>query len=42
MRRKWDWKKDTQTWQNWRDVTKAQNEVDAFLELQEESVDAPL
>ena len=39
VRWKGDWKKDKETWQNWRDVAKAQEEVDAFWELQEESVD---
>ena len=39
VRWKGDWKKDKETWQNWRDVTHAQEEVDAFWELQEESVD---
>ena len=38
MRWKGDWKENKETWQNWRDVTKAQSEVDAFWELQEESV----
>ena len=33
-----DWKENKETWQNWRDVTKAQSEVDVFWEVQEESV----
>ena len=39
VRWKGEWKENKETWQNWRDVTKAQSEVDAFWELQEESVD---
>ena len=39
VRWKGEWKENKETWQNWRDVTRAQSEVDAFWELQEESVD---
>jgi hypothetical protein len=39
VRWKGEWEENKETWENWRDVTKAQSEVDAFWELREECVD---
>jgi hypothetical protein len=36
VRWKGDWKENKETWQNWRDVTKAQSEVDAICGWLEE------